>query len=166
MKKIKKYFELEFIKEELKKSLKFKKNKIIREENLEEVYSIKGLEDYTLHVYPYLKFYSIEQRDRKNDTVNSVGIFTQNDVIEYLNIIIKKEMNEAAFKLKDYVLELHRCDDGWDYTLYNNNLEEIDGGVLDAPEYDLIQARDILIEDFIEIKKIKKCIPILTEMDE
>lgn len=166
MNKIKKYFELEFIKEELKKSLKFKKNKIIREENLEEVYSIKGLEDYTLHVYPYLKFYSVEQYDRKNDTVNSVGMFTQQDVIGYLNIILKKEIHEAAFKLKDYILELHRCDDGWDYTLYDNNLEEIDGGVLDAPEYDLIQARDVLTEDFIEIKKIKKCIQILTEIDE
>ena len=166
MKKIKKYFELEFIKEDMKSSLKFKKNKIIKEENLEETYSIKGLDDYTLHVYPYLKFYNIEQRDRKNDTVNSVGIFTQNDVIEYLNIIIKKEINEAAFKLKDYILKLHRCDDGWDYTLYNSDFEEVDGGVLDAPEYNLIQARDILIEDFIEIKKIKKCIPILTEIDE
>lgn len=93
-------------------------------------------------------------------------MFTQQDVIGYLNIILKKEIHEAAFKLKDYILELHRCDDGWDYTLYDNKLEEIDGGILDAPEYDLIQARDILIEDFIEIKKIKKCIPILTEINE
>lgn len=42
---------------------------------------------------------------------------------------------------KGNLLEVHECDDGYDYTLSDRNNKEIDGGVLEGDEW--------LSEDFV-----------------
>ena len=32
-------------------------------------------------------------------------------------------------------LEVHECDDGYDFTIYNKNFDEVDGGVLMSQEW-------------------------------
>lgn len=55
---------------------------------------------------------------------------------------------EAAWKVngKGY-LAVQTCDDGYDYTLYDTNLHEIDGGQLDMPEASMNEARDEILSD-------------------
>ena len=56
---------------------------------------------------------------------------------------------QMAWKVgKDHYLILQTCDDGWDYTLYDKNFKEIDGGQLDMPELSMQEARSEILNDF------------------
>lgn len=41
-------------------------------------------------------------------------------------------------------LVVQRCEDGWDYSLYDKELHELDGGQLDAPELSPQEARNVI----------------------
>lgn len=64
--------------------------------------------------------------------------------------ILESFMDEQmAWKVgKDHYLILQTCDDGWDYTLYDKNFKEIDGGQLDMPELSMQEARSEILNDF------------------
>lgn len=56
---------------------------------------------------------------------------------------------EAAWRVgRDRILALQTCDDGYDYTLMNENYVEIDGGQLDNPDLSMIEARKDILESF------------------
>jgi len=56
---------------------------------------------------------------------------------------------EAAWRVgKDRILALQTCDDGYDYTLMNENFVDIDGGQLDNPDLSMIEARTEILESF------------------
>lgn len=69
--------------------------------------------------------------------------------------ILESFMDEQmAWKVgKDHYLILQTCDDGWDYTLYDKNFKEIDGGQLDMPELSMQEARSEILKDFQLDKK-------------
>lgn len=69
--------------------------------------------------------------------------------------ILESFMDEQmAWKVgKDHYLILQTCDDGWDYTLYDKNFKEIDGGQLDMPELSMQEARSEILKDFELDKK-------------
>lgn len=48
----------------------------------------------------------------------------------------------------EHYLILQTCEDGWDYTLYDESFQEIDGGQLDMPELSIEEARKEILEDF------------------
>ena len=54
---------------------------------------------------------------------------------------------EAAWKVgRDRILAIQTCDDGYDYTLFDENYNEIDGGQVDNPDISMIEVRtDILL---------------------
>ena len=55
--------------------------------------------------------------------------------------------DEAAWKVgRDRILALQTTDDGYDYTLYDNNFAELDGGRLDNPDLTMIQARTEILD--------------------
>ena len=57
--------------------------------------------------------------------------------------------DEAAWKVgKDRILAIQTCDDGYDYTLFNENYVEIDGGQIDNPEMSMIEVRTDILESF------------------
>ena len=57
--------------------------------------------------------------------------------------------DEAAWKVgKDRILAIQTCDDGYDYTLFNENYVEIDGGQIDNPEMSMIEIRTDILESF------------------
>lgn len=61
---------------------------------------------------------------------------------------------QMAWKVgKDHYLIIQTCDDGWDYTLYDKNFKEIDGGQLDMPELSMQEARSEILKDFQLEKK-------------
>ena len=57
--------------------------------------------------------------------------------------------DEAVWQIgyKNY-LAVQRCEDGWDYTLFDQQFHEADGGQLDMPELSILQAREAILEDF------------------
>ena len=57
--------------------------------------------------------------------------------------------NEKAYLLGDkYYISIQSCDDGWDYTIYNLDYSEFDGGQLDNPEMNIDEAVQAILEDF------------------
>ena len=44
-----------------------------------------------------------------------------------------------------FILEVHDCDDGYDFTVYDYDLKEVDGGILETEDW--------LEEDFV----VKEC---------
>lgn len=69
--------------------------------------------------------------------------------------ILESFMNEQmAWKVgKEHYLIMQICDDGWDYTLYDKNFKEIDGGQLDMPELSMQEARSEILKEFDLEKK-------------
>ena len=59
------------------------------------------------------------------------------------------ELEEAAWDMGPRgFLAVQRCEDGWDYSFYDKELHELDGGQLDAPELSLQEARNVIAADF------------------
>ena len=57
--------------------------------------------------------------------------------------------DEAAWKIgRDMFLALQVSDDGYDFTLYDQNFAEIDGGQLDNADLTMLQARAEILESF------------------
>ncbi|WP_395815267.1 LPD16 domain-containing protein [Clostridium sp. C45] len=56
---------------------------------------------------------------------------------------------QVAYKVgRNHYLALQTSDEGYDYTLYDKNFNEIDGGQLDDPELSMIEARKDILSDF------------------
>lgn len=56
---------------------------------------------------------------------------------------------EAAWQVgRDHYLAIQTCDDGYDYTLFDENYVEIDGGQVDNPDMTMIEVRQDILESF------------------
>ena len=57
--------------------------------------------------------------------------------------------DEVAWKVgKDKILAIQTCDEGYDYTLFDENYNEIDGGQIDNPDMTMIEVRTVILESF------------------
>ena len=57
--------------------------------------------------------------------------------------------NEAAWEVgRDRILAVQTCEDGYDYTLLDENYNEVDGGQVDNPELSMIEVRQDILESF------------------
>lgn len=57
--------------------------------------------------------------------------------------------DEAAWKVgKDRILAVQTCEAGYDYTLMDENCNEIDGGQVDNPELSMLEVRQDILESF------------------
>lgn len=57
--------------------------------------------------------------------------------------------NEAAWKVgRDRILAVQTCDDGYDYSLFDDNYVEIDGGQVDNPDMTMTEVRQDILESF------------------
>jgi len=77
---------------------------------------------------------------------------------EYLLSKSLYQKKEAAYLLPDngYFM-IHETDGGYDYTFYNHEFKELDGGVYDNPEVSIAEAtEDILNDEGITIENIRE----------
>ena len=67
-----------------------------------------------------------------------------------------RPMEEAAFRLEgEGYLHIQETDNGYDYTIYDQKLHHLDGGLLDEPDLSLLEARKAILEHhFLEPSKI------------
>ena len=54
---------------------------------------------------------------------------------------------ELAFKVADRIISIQECDDGYDYSIMDENYREIDGGVYDNPDVDIRYALLDIVDD-------------------
>ena len=68
--------------------------------------------------------------------------------------------DEAAWQLghREY-LALQRTDSGFDYTIYSKNFKLMDGGQLDAPELNMKQAREQILEMHGLVWRNRRAVP-------
>lgn len=57
------------------------------------------------------------------------------------------EKNELAMMVDNHYFEIHRCDDGYDYSFYDENFHLLDGGVLENPCLTIQAAADEIMKD-------------------
>lgn len=58
--------------------------------------------------------------------------YIQNHVVQPLQVALAVQDVELAYELPDAYFHIQTCDDGFDYTLYNKNFTERDGGILET----------------------------------
>lgn len=58
--------------------------------------------------------------------------YIQNHVVQPLQGALAVQEVELAYKLPDAYFHIQTCDDGFDYTLYNKDFTERDGGILET----------------------------------
>ena len=54
---------------------------------------------------------------------------------------------ELAFKVANRIISIQECDDGYDYSIMDENYREIDGGVYDNPDVDIRYALLDIVDD-------------------
>ena len=57
---------------------------------------------------------------------------------------------ELAFRLADRYISIQEATEGYDYTIYDMNYRELDGGVYDNPDITIRQALDDIVTDLKE----------------
>lgn len=57
---------------------------------------------------------------------------------------------ELAVAIADRYISIHEVDDGYDYTIYDQNYKELDGGVYDNPDISIRDALNEIVADLRE----------------
>lgn len=74
---------------------------------------------------------------------------------------------EVAFRINNkYFLMVQIYDDGYDFTLYDDGLRDIDGGQLDNPEFSMSKALNTILDDFLDIYHLDKKTMIQVDFNE
>ena len=90
----------------------------------------------------------------RNYAFSDIGIDAETVTRVSMDILESFMDEQMAWKVgRDNYLILQTCDDGWDYTLYDKDFKEVDGGQLDMPELSMQEARSEILQDFELDKK-------------
>lgn len=90
----------------------------------------------------------------RNYAFSDIGIDAETVTRVSMDILESFMDEQMAWKVgRDNYLILQTCDDGWDYTLYDKDFKEVDGGQLDMPELSMQEARSEILKDFQLDKK-------------
>ncbi len=76
--------------------------------------------------------------------VDSISFKELADFLEKEQVI---EPTELAYEINGQYFAIHEVDEGYDYTFYDKDFRDIDGGILDNPYLSIYEAADELIED-------------------
>ena len=68
-----------------------------------------------------------------------------------------KDQEPLAYKLETGYLYIQECSSGYDYTCYNLEYKEIDGGQLDNPEFAIEEAATMLMEEYFAGQTFMVC---------
>ena len=84
------------------------------------------------------------------NTAQYVDSFGFQEIPDFLELQAEQEIfrqEEAAYAFADRYLMIHACEDGYDYTFYDKQYKEMDGGVYDDPDITLEEAIHIILTD-------------------
>lgn len=113
-----------------------------------EQFNLFRPEDFTGHSLSVSDIVLIH-KDGVN-TVQYVDTFGCQEIPDFLELEAEQgivQQTEAAYEFADRYLMIHACEDGYDYTFYDKQYKEIDGGVYDNPDITLEEAVHIILTD-------------------
>ncbi len=146
----------------------FDKVRVHREMSPEEVkdfvkrrfeYQLKssGLDDVSLYMDRFDALYEQGKMEHLMPTANQKRIVEDIPFMEWENPYIDTTVREAekvetelAFQLADRYISIQEASEGYDYTIYDMNYRELDGGVYDNPDITIRQALDEIVADLKE----------------
>ena len=116
-----------------------------------------GLDDISLYMDRFDALYEQGKMEHLMPTANQKHIvedvpFTEweNPYIDTKSQTIGREETELAFRLADRYISIQEATEGYDYTIYDMNYRELDGGVYDNPDITIRQALDEIVTDLKE----------------
>ena len=146
----------------------FDKVRVHREMSLEEVkdfvkqrfeHQLKssGLDDVSLYMDRFDALYEQGKMEHLMPTANQKRIVEDIPFMEWENPYIDTTVREAekvetelAFQLADRYISIQEVSEGYDYTIYDMNYRELDGGVYDNPALTIRQALNEIVTDLKE----------------
>ncbi len=146
----------------------FDKVRVHREMSPEEIkdfvkqrfeYQLKssGLDDISLYMDRFDALYEQGKMEHLMPTANQKHIvedvpFTEweNPYIDTKSQTMDREETELAFRLADRYISIQEASEGYDYTIYDMDYRELDGGVYDNPDITIRQALDEIVTDLKE----------------
>ncbi len=146
----------------------FDKVRVHREMSPEEIkdfvkqrfeYQLKssGLDDISLYMDRFDALYGQGKMEHLMPTASQKHIvedvpFTEweNPYIDTKSQTMGREETELAFRLADRYISIQEATEGYDYTIYDMNYRELDGGVYDNPDITIRQALDEIVTDLKE----------------
>ncbi len=146
----------------------FDKVRVHREMSPEEIkdfvkqrfeYQLKssGLDDISLYMDRFDALYGQGKMEHLMPTANQKHIvedvpFTEweNPYIDTKSQTMGREETELAFRLADRYISIQEATEGYDYTIYDMDYRELDGGVYDNPDITIRQALDEIVTDLKE----------------
>ncbi|NDO48093.1 DUF4316 domain-containing protein [Lachnospiraceae bacterium MD335] len=146
----------------------FDKVRVHREMSPEEIkdfvkqrfeYQLKssGLDDISLYMDRFDALYGQGKMEHLMPTANQKHIvedvpFTEweNPYIDTKSQTMGREETELAFRLADRYISIQEVTEGYDYTIYDMDYRELDGGVYDNPDITIRQALDEIVTDLKE----------------
>ena len=116
-----------------------------------------GLDDVSLYMDRFDALYEQGKMNHLMPTANQKYIVEDVPFSEWENPYIITEGKETdrpetelAFQLADRYISIQEVSDGYDYTIYDMDYREMDGGVYDNPDITIRQALDEVVSDLKE----------------
>lgn len=116
-----------------------------------------GLDDISLYMDRFDALYEQGKMEHLMPTANQKHIvedvpFTEweNPYIDTQNQAVDRAETELAFRLADRYISIQEATEGYDYTIYDMDYRELDGGVYDNPDITIRQALDEIVTDLKE----------------
>ena len=116
-----------------------------------------GLDDVSLYMDRFETLYEQGKMENLMPTANQKHIVEDVPFMEWENPYIDTNSHtmdrvetELAFRLADRYISIQEASEGYDYTIYDMDYRELDGGVYDNPDITIRQALDEIVTDLKE----------------
>ena len=90
--------------------------------------------------------------------LEAISEYLQEKGISVEGLMPELESDELAYKIDDRYFAIQRTEEGYDYTFYALDYDEIDGGAYDNPDVSMRQAMEDILED--EDMSLENAIPV------
>lgn len=110
-----------------------------------------GLEDISPYMDRFDALYEQGKMDNLMPTANQKRVIDIQNVSEWENPYLEqREPEQLAFSIADRYVSIQICEDGYDYSIFDENYRLLDGGVYDNPEISIKAALHDIVEDLKE----------------
>lgn len=126
--------------------------KALVKERFESQLKSSGIDDVSLYMERFDALYEQGKMEHLMPTEEQrrVPINIASDEQGNSHINTEKQETELAFQLADRYISIQEVSDGYDYTIYDMDYRELDGGVYDNPDITIRQALDEIVADLKE----------------
>ena len=151
------YHEVGFDKVRVHREMSPEEIKDFVKQRFEHQLKSSGLDDISLYMDRFDTLYGQGKMEHLMPTANQKQIVEDVPFMEWENPYIDtksqtmgREETELAFRLADRYISIQEVTEGYDYTIYDMNYRELDGGVYDNPDITIRQALDEIVTDLKE----------------